>query len=143
MIRNVVCAVDGSVMSIRAIDVAVQLAVQLGAALTFLHVERANRAGMARSPFWDSRLVEAADAQTHRVLGTALESAKRQALSAVTCATVQAEDIGEAIVGFAEDRGAQLIVLGSVGLTGIARVLVGSVAQDVVAKAHCPVVVAR
>ena len=49
----------------------------------------------------------------------------------------------EAIVHLAEDIGAGLIVIGSRGLGGIRRALMGSVADSVVRHAHCPVLVVR
>ena len=48
-----------------------------------------------------------------------------------------------AIVKRAEEFGADLVVVGSHGRTGLARILLGSVAEKVVRHAHCPVLVAR
>jgi len=45
----------------------------------------------------------------------------------------------EAIVRVADEESADLIVMGTHGRTGITRVLMGSVAEDVVRHAHCPV----
>lgn len=50
-------------------------------------------------------------------------------------------DVAETVVSLAEDEGIDLIVLGSHGRTGLTRVLMGSVAEAVVRKAHCPVLV--
>jgi nucleotide-binding universal stress UspA family protein len=47
------------------------------------------------------------------------------------------------ILRIAEDVGATLVVTGSRGLTGIARLLLGNVAERIVRYAHCPVLVAR
>jgi nucleotide-binding universal stress UspA family protein len=47
------------------------------------------------------------------------------------------------IVALAEDLGAGLIVMGSRGLGGIKRALMGSVSEAVVRHAHCPVMVVR
>jgi nucleotide-binding universal stress UspA family protein len=53
----------------------------------------------------------------------------------------EAED--RAIVGFAEDAGVGLIVIGSRGRGGIRRALMGSVSDSVVRHAHCPVMIVR
>ena len=47
------------------------------------------------------------------------------------------------IVALAEEIGAGLIVMGSRGLGGIRRALMGSVSDSVVRHAHCPVMVVR
>jgi nucleotide-binding universal stress UspA family protein len=49
----------------------------------------------------------------------------------------------ENIVGLAEELGADLIVIGSRGLGGMKRLLMGSVSESVVRHAHCPVLVVR
>lgn len=49
----------------------------------------------------------------------------------------------EKIVAQAEEVGAGLIVLGSRGLGGLRRALMGSVSDSVVRHAHCPVMVVR
>ncbi len=47
------------------------------------------------------------------------------------------------IVAYAQDQGAGLIVMGSRGLGGIRRALMGSVSDAVVRHAHCPVMIVR
>jgi nucleotide-binding universal stress UspA family protein len=47
------------------------------------------------------------------------------------------------IVRGAEERKADLLVVGAHGATGLSRTLLGSVAERVVRHAHCPVLVAR
>jgi nucleotide-binding universal stress UspA family protein len=47
------------------------------------------------------------------------------------------------IVNLSDDLGVGLIVIGSRGLTGMRRALMGSVSDSVVRHAHCPVMVVR
>ena len=47
------------------------------------------------------------------------------------------------IVDYAEREGVDLIVVGTRGLTGFKRSLLGSVASGVVTYAHCPVMVVK
>jgi nucleotide-binding universal stress UspA family protein len=49
----------------------------------------------------------------------------------------------DAIVGFADQTKADLIVLSTHGRTGLSRVLMGSVAEAVVRKASCPVLTVK
>ena len=49
----------------------------------------------------------------------------------------------QAIVHLAEELGVGLIVMGSRGLGGVRRALLGSVSNSVVRHAHCPVMIVR
>jgi nucleotide-binding universal stress UspA family protein len=143
MIRKILCATDGSNSSAKAVEVAVDLASQTGAARAFLTVERVTREVASNSPYWDSQVLDAAAAQNHRELSAAEARARGAGLARVECVTSQGNDVAEAIVAFAREGGFDHVVTGSVGRTGLARELLGSVAADVVAKAHCPVTVVR
>jgi nucleotide-binding universal stress UspA family protein len=52
-------------------------------------------------------------------------------------------DPADAVVRLAREDGVDLIVLGSHGRTGLTRVLMGSVAEAIVRKAECPVLVCK
>jgi len=47
------------------------------------------------------------------------------------------------IVRYAKEEGVDLIVIGTHGRSGLAHMLLGSVAEKVVRKAHCPVLTVR
>jgi len=49
----------------------------------------------------------------------------------------------QGIVEFASNEKVDLIVIGTRGLSGFKRLLIGSVSSGVVAHAHCPVLVVR
>jgi nucleotide-binding universal stress UspA family protein len=51
--------------------------------------------------------------------------------------------IGSAIVDYAERENIDLIIIGSRGRSGFKKMLLGSVASDVVTFAHCPVLVVK
>lgn len=53
------------------------------------------------------------------------------------------ESKDQAIVHLADEIGAGLIVMGSRGLGGFRRALMGSVSDSVVRHAHCPVMIVR
>jgi nucleotide-binding universal stress UspA family protein len=60
-----------------------------------------------------------------------------------TVRVLEGFDAPAGIVKEAEAVGAELIVVGSHGRTGLRRALIGSVAERVVRAAHCPVLVYR
>jgi nucleotide-binding universal stress UspA family protein len=49
----------------------------------------------------------------------------------------------ERIVEFAKEKGVDLIVMSSHGRTGLGRLLIGSVAESVVRRAECPVLIVK
>lgn len=56
---------------------------------------------------------------------------------------VQAESVAGTLCEVAEKRGADLIVMGSHGRTGLAHVFLGSVAERTLRRAPCPVLTVR
>ena|SRR5919112_2159072 len=67
----------------------------------------------------------------------------KDAGSEVEQAYVRVGKPDEEIINLAEEIGAGLIVMGSRGLGGPRRALMGSVSDSVVRHAHCPVLVVR
>jgi len=143
MVEKLLCATDGSHPSEKAVAVAVDLAKSLGTGLTFLTVETVSSERAAKTYFWDSKLLEAGDALVHRELGTARKAAQAAGLADVRCVTTCGRDIAEAIVAYAEAEGYHHIIVGSAGRRGLNKLILGSVAQAVTVRAHCPVTVAR
>jgi nucleotide-binding universal stress UspA family protein len=56
---------------------------------------------------------------------------------------VRSGDPGHEIAAYAQDLGADLIVIPSHGRRGLSHLLIGSVAERVVRLAHCPVLVLK
>ena len=83
------------------------------------------------------------DADLKRVLDGATAIAKEAGVSAPKMASVKSRDAARSIVVYAEDNDIDHIVVGTGGKGGVARLMLGSVSSDVIARAHCPVTVAR
>lgn len=66
-----------------------------------------------------------------------------QGVAEVELSVVQHPSPGRALVEMAEDEGADLVILGSHGRSGLSRAFLGSVAERVVRHAPCPVLVVR
>jgi nucleotide-binding universal stress UspA family protein len=56
---------------------------------------------------------------------------------------IASPNVAGGIVDYAEDKDVNLIVVGTRGKSGFKKVLLGSVAGDVVTYAHCPVLVVK
>lgn len=139
--RRILVAIDGSDTSLSAADQAMELAAQIGAEITLIHVhdEEVSRALKAAVPdgFEEAqwRLEDDAD----RLLEHLAERARK---SGITCA-VRAErgDPCSVINEVAQQVGADLIVVGRTGRRGVRRVLLGSVARRLIESSRVPVLV--
>jgi nucleotide-binding universal stress UspA family protein len=124
--NKIVCPVDFSDESRAALRVAADLAKRFGATLTLMHAH--------------GRHTHIADEQ-HRETGS-LDKWKvdAEALGAapVSIASIPG-DPRAAIVEYAQTNGFDLIVMGTHGRTGRARLLIGSVAENVVRSSRVPV----
>jgi nucleotide-binding universal stress UspA family protein len=143
MTTKMLCATDGSHASEKAVALSITLARQLRVPLSFLTVNLASEDRTSKTHFWDERILGAADAQISQVLGNAASAAKQAGLGEVSCIMASGREVASAIVDYAEHNGYDHIVTGSSGYTGPTRLLLGSVSSQVVAKAHCPVTIAR
>lgn len=143
MNSKLLCATDGSHSADKAVEYAVDLAKRTGAHLTFLTVSHLTSGDLAKSFYWDSDMIGAANSQMREELQVALKKATDAGLTDVSCATSEGHNIAASIIAFAESKGYDHVITGSVGRTGVARMLLGSIAQDVIQKAHCPVTVVR
>jgi nucleotide-binding universal stress UspA family protein len=92
--------------------------------------------------FTDAELEHELEQQARMRLDAEVEKI-RSAGGAVAEAHLRVGAAAAEIVDLAEDIGAGLIVMGSRGLGGIRRALMGSVSDSVVRHAHCPVLVVR
>ena len=139
MAKKILCAMDDSEHSKSAVAFAAELAKATGAELTILAVNTpvggAGRGGIVVYA-WE-------DADLQRVLDQATAEAKKAGASSLKTAGVKSRDPGRAIVIYAEENGIDHIVVGTGGKGGMARLMLGSVSSDVIARAHCPVTVAR
>ena len=125
----VVVPVDFSEDSRNAIDVGLS-AVDEPRHLHAIHVVPTETARDLRLPLRENAL---------KVLADYLADAKYTDIQK----NVAHGDPGLEIVRFAEGVHAEVIVIPSHGRTGLARLLMGSVAERVVRMAHCPVLVLR
>ena len=85
---------------------------------------------------------ELLDREAKELLEAELER-MREVEASVTEAHLVSGRADEEIIFLAEQVGADLVVVGSRGLGGIRRALLGSVSDSVVRHAHCPVLVVR
>ncbi|MBL0420029.1 universal stress protein [Ramlibacter sp. AW1] len=145
MFKHILLATDGSTASEHAARTAIGLARVHGATLTALYVVDPYPylgMGEANPMGFDAYMAAARDraAQAHAQVSQLAQGGEQVQLQARLVEDATALD---GILSTAETEGADLIVVGSHGRTGLGRVFLGSVAAKVVAHSKLPVLVVR
>ena len=144
MYRKILSAVDGSEVSERALDEALKLATYNHAAVCLAHavdttVPAVGDAYVNLDEYRESFLELGRDVIKH-----AADRARTAGIEPETALLeVDTNQLSAAIIGEAIRWGADLIVLGTHGRSGLSRFLVGSVAEGVVRHTPVPVLLVR
>jgi nucleotide-binding universal stress UspA family protein len=139
--HNILVPVDGSAPSDAAAVLAVKVAADEKASITFAHVvEVAKLVAMASPSSIDPTFaVDAARSAGQEILDAARVKASTAKL---TISTVLLEgDTVLALLDLARDRKVDLIIVGSHGRGGIRRAILGSVAEGILRRSPVPVLV--
>jgi nucleotide-binding universal stress UspA family protein len=136
---NLLVPIDFSACSEHALDYACELAARLGARI---HVINAVGATLPElSVALTDQMMSSLRTRNAAALDTLIEPRRKQA--AFGEITVVGGDARDAILQAARAVHADLIVIGTHGRRGLSRVLLGSVAEDVLRRAPCPVLAVR
>jgi nucleotide-binding universal stress UspA family protein len=142
MPKRILCAVDGSYSANRAAASAADLAKDMSAKLTFIHVNTVPPERMAKTVYyWDETLLSAVDSQIHAQLAHAYKAAAEHGVTDFNGVVVTAGRASTAIASYAKEKGYDHIVMGTDVTNPIEHIVLGSVATEVVSKAHCPVTI--
>ena len=145
MFQHILLPLDGSAVSQKAARKAIEIAKDAGARITAYHAVRSG----PRRVYGDGYRLPATRssrkelrAERHRWFEAAARAARD---AGVRFATFVGRAIAadEGIVDAARKRNCDLIILGSHGRTGLARLAYGSVAAAVIARSSIPVLVYR
>jgi nucleotide-binding universal stress UspA family protein len=144
-LRRILVPTDFSKHSDNALRYAVAFAEKFGAELHLLHVVQDLALFVPEAVLAAGALPTAPVEQFRAAAQTALQRMVAGLhLPGVTVHPEVAEGVPfDAIIRFARQRTVDLIVMGTHGHTGLAHLLMGSVAEKVVRKAPCPVLTVR
>ena len=139
--KRILIAVDESAFAAHAADIGIELAKSLKAEMAFIHAVDPS-VGRAASEIGVSadKLIAMEEQDAKHLLSAFRERA------GASPAALEFLEIGKPatkIVEAAKSWPADLIMIGSHGRGGVARLLLGSVAEAVVRHASCPVLVVR
>ncbi|MDD2340752.1 MAG: universal stress protein [Methanosarcina sp.] len=138
--KKIMIATDGSEQVKKAIDAGIDLAKLTGATLYAAYV--IVPAGYSPRDFgWDRTLREFLEAEAKKAV-TFVEEAGKAAGIRVEPVFLEGHPANR-ILDFAEQEGMDLIIMGTLGRTGIDRFLLGSVAEKVVRHSKIPVMIVK
>lgn len=135
---RILCPIDFSDTSRRALEYAVSFATWHRARLTVMHVAPSFDPVVTASPQLGAPAQVVFPVREEDVLGRLREEAAAAGFPKAE-AVAETGDPSRAILEAALSRPADLIVVGTHGRSGVERTLLGSVAERVVHKAPCPV----
>lgn len=137
---KIMIATDGSKQVEKAVEAAVQLAKITGARLYAVYVI-ASAGYTPRNFGWEESLREILEAEAKKAVTFVEEAGK---VSGVKVEPVILEGHpADRIMKFAEQEDMDLIVMGTLGRTGLDRFLLGSIAENVVRHSKTPVMVVK
>ena len=138
MISKILVALDGSTHSEKALDYAIFLAKTCRASLGVIHVVHFPTIPPT-DPQTVNRILQLLETLGNEILSKAEEKTKTSGLG-VEKIKAQGYPVNY-IVKNASERGYDLIIVGSRGMSGIKEVLLGSVSHGVSQRAKCPVLI--
>jgi len=148
--QRILVAVDGSEGSARASEVAVDLAERFSAQLFVLNVFRGYPEYMTLFPSAPSPSGEAIQAYESyarkaalEVVGRTLSMAEKKGVKSKPQTSETVGSVVQAITDYAANEKIDLIVMGTRGMGGFKKMLLGSVSSGVVTHANCAVLVVR
>jgi nucleotide-binding universal stress UspA family protein len=145
--ETIMVATDGSRSAEKAVDFAVQFAKRHDSKLIICTVTPRHLTALGGSePSGvpeDTTLSSAVTDMGAEVLRRAEVAAKEAGLSTYELCEAYGTNIAATVVAQAEAHKADHLVVGSLGATGVSRLLLGSVAASIIHHAHCPVTVVR
>jgi len=145
IIRRVLVAVDGSDASIDASNYAIDMAKKFEASLTVLFIVAPavyidfGYANVGTTNEIESTKKKLAQNEVDKVNEKAME----KGVTVRTDVLIKHISVVKEIVEYAEKYKIDLIIIGSRGMTGFKKMLLGSVASGVVTYAQCPVLVVK
>jgi nucleotide-binding universal stress UspA family protein len=145
MIKKIMIATDGSDASRKAAIVAVDIARRAIGSITAVYVmdtERLSRLpGIATLPELKGKILALMQEEGQQ----ATQFVEDQAIAAcIPCRKILAQGrASEELIRISQQQGIDLLVMGSMGRTGMEKILLGDVAEKVVHQSTIPVLLAR
>lgn len=139
-IDNILLPVDGSEPAVAATQYAVVLAKTFSAKITAIYVDT----GQEQLELPEEREAEEVFEGAHHSVKGLMIARKMCEANGVECdAHIVRGGVAKRIIATADEVGADMIVMGDTGRTGLKRIALGSVAETVVKGSYIPVMVVK
>jgi nucleotide-binding universal stress UspA family protein len=142
-IKSILVAVDGSANALRAANRAISIAKGLGAELyivTAITIPVLATGAMAPSL---ETYFESMEKDGKALVDGLAAQARKEGVKTATAILDNVTSAVYAITSYADEKHVDMIVVGSRGMGGFKRMLLGSVSSGVLNHAHCSVLVVR
>lgn len=143
MFKKILCPLDFSLSSRRAMSVAVDLARATNAELVLVHVWQVPSVMTPSIGPYPGDVIESLVADDERSLAEAVTEARKLGAAQVTSRFQTGAPWERIVATLSAEPGFDLVVMGSEGRTAFQRMLLGSVAEKVLRRAPCSVLVVR
>ncbi|MEJ1130598.1 universal stress protein [Variovorax sp. CCNWLW225] len=148
MYKRILVATDGSSLSDKAVDAAIDLALLARAELVSVTVTHLLPYGYFEgSMVMNQREIEASQEQVdndaQRLVDTVRTTAAAKGVRSAQAIVTKSNQVAEAIISTAKNQQCDLIVMASHGRRSLARLLMGSETLHVLTHSHIPVLVLR
>jgi nucleotide-binding universal stress UspA family protein len=139
--RNILIATDGSKNSLKAISYGIEIAKLSGATVHGLYVvDMTSFSSLPMDAGWET-MYDTLKEEGEKAISEVKECGEASGVE-VRGVLLEGHPSNE-IINFAENNDIDLIVVGTLGKTGLDRFLMGSVAENVVRNSKVPVMVVR
>jgi nucleotide-binding universal stress UspA family protein len=151
--RSILVPIDKSGYKDKIIQHAVKLAKALGSEIIVIHItnatfvnrgtDRAASTQEGNEKIYKEAYDDAIKTQAEKIVGEAQLMGEKEGVRVVTEVLNDVHPVAEVIIEYAKKKNVDLILLGTKGLTGLEKFVLGSIASQVISYAHCPVLAVR
>ena len=141
--KKILVPIDGSTFSTKALATATEMAKNNGAEIMILACLRKEDVGAWYHNKKANRQVMNTAKKFAKQFMVKIEDGIRKKGLTVSSSIIETKSLVNGIIGFADSKKADLIVMGSHGRTGFKKMLLGSVSNGVLQQARQPVLIVK
>lgn len=151
--KRILVPIDKSGYKDKIIDHGIKLAKALGSEIIVIHVidvsfvaRQMDTAAVTQEhneKVYKEAYEDALKKQAERIVGEAKLIGEKEGIRVATEVVNDVHPVADVIIDYAKKKDIDLILLGTKGLAGLEKFLLGSIASQVISHANCPVLAVR